>query len=156
MIKQLLAYGGIFVEADLPSPLMGYPGALGLDFSEDSGDFAKILKTVEDAIVERGGAGRFGTWAVSDYYVHAAGLAQHAMNVINGESDITDIEDIEEAFNTFSGDVEWGGSNYADIHSGAKVANVVLMFQDTYIMGNPGFYLKNTEVEIPEKYLFMK
>ncbi|MCX7656653.1 MAG: DUF3798 domain-containing protein, partial [Treponemataceae bacterium] len=26
LLKQLLAYGGMFVEADLPSPLMGYPG----------------------------------------------------------------------------------------------------------------------------------
>ena len=27
--SSFVAYGGIFVEADLPSPLMGYPGALG-------------------------------------------------------------------------------------------------------------------------------
>ena len=26
-------YGGYFIEADLPSPLMGYPGALGLDLT---------------------------------------------------------------------------------------------------------------------------
>ena len=35
--KQLLAYG-FFIEADLPSPLMGYPGALGLDLSAQAGD----------------------------------------------------------------------------------------------------------------------
>ncbi|MFA7565678.1 MAG: DUF3798 domain-containing protein, partial [Alkalispirochaeta sp.] len=28
LLKQLIEYGGYFVEADLPSPLMGYPGAL--------------------------------------------------------------------------------------------------------------------------------
>ena len=28
LLKQLLQYGGYFIEADLPSPLMGYPGAL--------------------------------------------------------------------------------------------------------------------------------
>ena len=26
LLKQLLQYGGYFIEADLPSPLMGYPG----------------------------------------------------------------------------------------------------------------------------------
>ena len=30
LLKQLLEYGGYFVEADLPSPLMGYPDALGI------------------------------------------------------------------------------------------------------------------------------
>ena len=36
LLKQLLAYGGYFIEADLPSPLMGYPGALGLDLTEEA------------------------------------------------------------------------------------------------------------------------
>ena len=46
LLKQLLQYGGYFIEADLPSPLMGYPGALGLDLTEEAGDFDKILKKV--------------------------------------------------------------------------------------------------------------
>lgn len=50
LLKQLLDYGGYFVEADLPSPLMGYPGALGLDLSKEKGDFPAIMKKVEDAI----------------------------------------------------------------------------------------------------------
>ena len=33
LLKQLLQYGGYFIEADLPSPLMGYPGALGIDLT---------------------------------------------------------------------------------------------------------------------------
>ena len=49
LLKQLLAYGGYFIEADLPSPLMGYPGALGVDLTEANGDFTKILETVEAA-----------------------------------------------------------------------------------------------------------
>ena len=62
LLKSLLEYGGYFIEADLPSPLMGYPGALGLDLTEEAGDFDKILAKVEKAICEKGGAGRFGTW----------------------------------------------------------------------------------------------
>ena len=87
LLKQLLAYGGYFIEADLPSPLMGYPGALGVDLTEEAGDFAKILAKVESAINEKGGEGRFGTWAYSYGYTCSAGLAQHAMNVIDGVSD---------------------------------------------------------------------
>ncbi len=78
LLKQLLECGGYFIEADLPSPLMGYPGALGLDLTEEAGDFEKILTKVESAIVEKGGADRFGTWAYSYGYTTTAGLALHA------------------------------------------------------------------------------
>ena len=60
LLKQLLEYGGYFIEADLPSPLMGYPGALGIDLTAEAGDYAKILAKVEEAICEKGGADRFG------------------------------------------------------------------------------------------------
>ena len=84
LLKQLLAYGGYFIEADLPSPLMGYPGALGLDLSAEAGDFSAILKKVESAIVSKGGAGRFGTWAYSYGFTTTAALAQHAINIVEG------------------------------------------------------------------------
>ena len=61
LLKQLMEYGGYFIEADLPSPLMGYPGALGIDLTAEAGDFDKILAKVESTIVERGGADHFGT-----------------------------------------------------------------------------------------------
>lgn len=35
IIKRIAEDGGYFVEADLPSPTMGYPGALGIKFTED-------------------------------------------------------------------------------------------------------------------------
>ena len=78
LLKQLLEYGGYFIEADLPSPLMGYPGALGIDLTEEQGDFEKILAKVEASINEKGGAGKFGTWAYSYGYTLSAGLAEHA------------------------------------------------------------------------------
>jgi len=46
LLKQLMTYGGYFIEADLPSPLMGYPGALGIDLSAEAGDFKAILAKV--------------------------------------------------------------------------------------------------------------
>ena len=152
LLKQLLAYGGYFIEADLPSPLMGYPGALGLDLTAEAGDFEKILAKVESAVVEAGGADRFGTWAYSYGYTTTAGLAQHAMNVINGESELADIDDIAKAYEVFSPGAEWNGSNYTNATTGVKADNTFLVYQDTYIMGNPGHYMGSTQVEVPEKY----
>ena len=156
LLKQLLAYGGYFIEADLPSPLMGYPGALGIDLTEAAGDFDKILAAVEAAVVEKGGAGRFGTWAYSDGYTVSAGLAQHAYNVITGESELCDIDDISKAFQEYSPKAEWNGSGYTDATTGVKSENVFLVYQDTYIMGNPGHYMGSTQIEVPEKYFTVK
>ena len=156
LLKQLLESGGYFIEADLPSPLMGYPGALGLDLTAEAGDFPAILAKVESAINEKGGAGRFGTWAYSYGYTVSAGLAQHAMNVINGESDLLDIDDISKAYEVFSPGAEWNGSSYTNAETGAKADNVFLIYQDTYIMGDPGRYMGATSVEVPEEYFTTK
>ena len=156
LLKQLLAFGGFFIEADLPSPLMGYPGALGLDLTAEAGDFEKILAKVEAAVVEKGGAGKFGTWAYSYGYTVSAGLAQHAMNVINGESELTDIYDIAKAYQVFSPNAEWNGSSYTNAETGVKSDNTFLVYQDTYIMGNPGRFMGSAQVEVPEKYFTIK
>ncbi len=152
LIKVLLEKGGYFIEADLPSPLMGYPGALDLDFTGDAGDFDKVLNTVEDAVVNAGGAGRFGTWVYSYGYSMSLGLAEHARNVILGESDLTNKDDIAKALGSFAEDAEWNGSRYTDAVTGKTSDNVYLVYQDTYIFGNPGRYMGITNVEIPEKY----
>ena len=156
LLKSLLEYGGYFIEADLPSPLMGYPGALGLDLTEEAGDFDKILAKVEEAVCEKGGAGRFGTWAYSYGYTVSAGLAQHALNVINGESELCDVDDIAKAFTKYSPKASWNGSNYTNADTGVKLDNVFLVYQDTYIMGDPGFFMGSTDVEVPEKYFTLK
>ena len=156
LLRGLLENGGYFIEADLPSPLMGYPGALGIDLTEEAGDFEKILTKVESAIVEKGGAGRFGTWAYSYGYTVSAGLAQHAMNVIDGKSELTDIDAISKAYEEFSPKASWNGSQYTNVDTGVKSDNTFLVYQDTYIMGDPGKYMGSTEVEVPEKYFTTK
>ncbi len=156
LLKQLLEYGGYFIEADLPSPLMGYPGALGIDLTAEAGDFEKILAKVEEAVNEKGGAGRFGTWAYSYGYTVSAGLAQHAMNVIDGVSELDDIDDIAKAYEVFSPKAAWNGSNYTNVETGVKSDNVFLVYQDTYIMGDPGKFMGSTDIEVPEKYFTIK
>ena len=152
LLKQLVEYGGYFIEADLPSPLMGYPGALGLDLTEEAGDFEKILTKVESAIVEKGGADHFGTWAYSYGYTLSAGLALHAKNVLDGKSELKDMDDVAAALQVYSPKAAWNGASYTNATTGAKSENVFLIYQDTYIMGDPGHFMGNADVEIPEKY----
>lgn len=154
LLKQLLAYGGYFIEADLPSPLMGYPGALGIDLSAEAGDFPAILKKVEQAVISKGGAGRFGTWAFSYGYTTTAGIAQHAINVLNGESELLKLSDLMKAYGKFTPGAKWNGSFYTDINTGVRAKNHVLIYQDTYIMGK-GF-MGTPEVVVPEKYFLIK
>ena len=156
LLKMLLEHGGYFIEADLPSPLMGYPGALGIDLTAEAGDFQKILAKVEQAVVEKGGASRFGTWALSYGYTVSAGLAEHARNVILGTSELNDIDAISAAYGVFSPGAEWNGSNYTNVDTGVKSDNIFLIYQDTYIMGDPGYYMESTKVEVPEKYFTVK
>ena len=152
LLQRLLELGGYFIEADLPSPLMGYPGALGLDLTEEAGDFEKILAKVESALVEKGAADRFGTWAYSYGYTLSAGLAEHAKNVIEGKCEITDMDAVAEALNVYSPKAQWNGAGYTNATTGVKSDNVFLIYQDTYIMGDPGRFMGNADVEIPEKY----
>ena len=152
LIGKLLECGGYFIEADLPSPLMGYPGALDLDLSWDTGDFKEIVNEVEKVIVEKGGAGRFGTWTNSYGYVASAGLAEHARKVILGESKLGDIEDLSKDFGVYSPDSPWNGYQYTEAKTGKKTDNVILVYQDTYIMGDPGHYMGSTKVKVPDKY----
>ena len=152
LLKRLLECGGYFIEADLPSPLMGYPGALGIDLTEEAGDFEKILTKVESAIVEKGGADHFGTWAYSYGYTLSAGLALHAKNVLDGKSELKDTDDVAAALQVYSPKAAWNGASYTNATTGAKSENVFLIYQDTYIMGDPGHFMGNATVEIPEKY----
>ena len=150
LLKQLFAYGGIFVEADLPSPLMGYPGALGLDLSKEAGDFPAILKKVEAAVVAKGGAGRFGTWAFSYGYSLTAGLGEYAKNVIEGKAKKGNLSDVFKALAKYTPGAKWNGAYYVDMGTGVRAKNQVLIYMDTYIFGK-GF-LPTTKQKVPEKY----
>lgn len=156
LLKKLLECGGYFIEADLPSPLMGYPGALGIDLTQEAGDFEKILAKVEKEVCNQGGAGRFGTWAYSYGYTVSAGLAEHAVNVLKGDSELCNMEDIAKAYQVYSPKAEWNGSNYVNVETGVKADHIFLVYQDTYIMGNPGHFMGATKLEIPEKYFTVK
>lgn len=154
LLKQLFAYGGMFIEADLPSPLMGYPGALGIDLSAEAGDFKKILKKVEDTVVAKGGAGRFGTWAYSYGFSLSAGLGEYARRIIDGEAKLQNMADLSAALNKFTPGAKWKSSTYIDASTGVRSKNHALLFMDTYVFGKG--YLPSTQQEVPEKYYNVK
>jgi hypothetical protein len=154
LLRQLLNYGGMFVEADLPSPLMGYPGALGIDLSAEAGDFSAILKKVEDAVVAKGGAGKFGTWAFSYGFTVSAGLGEFAKRILDGKASLDSTADLYAALGEFTPGAKWNGGYYIDANTGVRARNQLLVYMDTYIMGR-GF-LPTTSQTVPEKYYQIK
>ena len=151
LIRQVVEHGGIFVEASLPSPLLGYPGALGIDLKAEQGDFPAIMKKIDAVVVAKGGKGRLGTWSYSFPYSLTVGLTQHAINVIEGQSKMTNLQDIFKAFGKYTPGAKWGGSYYVDGSTGVKLNNFVMLLQDTYIFGHG--YILSAEADVPEKYL---
>ncbi|MDD2334893.1 MAG: DUF3798 domain-containing protein [Mesotoga sp.] len=151
LLKRVAELGGYFIEADLPSPLMGYPGSLGVSFTEEeTGNWPAILAKVEEAVVDKGGAGRMGTWAYSLGYTTTAALAEHAKNVIEGKCEVDDFDAVMAAFAEYTPGAAWNGSYYVDA-DGIDQENYLLIYQDTYIFGKG--YMGITEVEVPEKFL---
>ncbi len=156
LIRQVLDYGGYMIEQDSASPMMGYPEALNLDVNTTGVDFEAILHQVEAGVVAQGGAGRFGTWPYSYGYITSAGLAQHAINVIEGKSELLDLGAIAEAFKVFSPGAGWNISAYVNAETDTPFPNGVLVYEDTYIMGDPGHAMGGTAIEIPETYFKLK
>jgi len=154
LLKQLFAYGGMFVEADLPSPLMGYPGALGIDLSAEAGDFPAILKKVENAVIAKGGAGKFGTWAFSYGFTASAGLGEFAKRILDGKAKLENTADLYAALGEFTPGAKWNGGFYIDAATGVRARNQLLIYMDTYIMGK-GF-LPTTAQTVPDKYYQIK
>jgi hypothetical protein len=151
LIRQIVQYGGVMVEASLPSPLLGFPGALGIDLKAEQGNFPAIMDKIEKVIVAKGAAGRLGTWRWSFQYSDTVGLVQHAMNVVDGKSQMTNLADIFKAFGQYTPGTKWAGSYYIDGSTGVKVNNFVMLLQDTYIFGKG--YIHSADVKVPEKYL---
>ena len=154
MLRQIVKYGGIFVEASLPSPVMGYPGALGIDLSKEKGDWPAILKKVEDVIVAAGGKDRLGTWAYSYGYTNSAALAEFGKRIVEGKAKVDSMKDLIDCYNEFTPGAGWNASYYTDAGTGIRNRKMVMVYQDTYIFGKG--YLGLTAEEVPEKYYGIK
>jgi hypothetical protein len=139
LIKQLLASrNGLFVEADLPSPLMGYPGALGLDLKKEAGNFPAILRKVQAGVLA----------------TVSAGLGEYAIRVVEGKARRNSLPDLFAAYGKWTPGAKWNGALYTDTSTGVKVKNLALVYMDTYIFGglNGQPFLPTTSVKVPAKY----
>lgn len=154
LLKRVAELGAIFVEPDLPSPIMGYPGAFGIDLKAEAGNWPAILKKVEETVVAKGGAKRMGTWAFSYGYTATEGLVEYGKNVVEGTMEKGNLADVLKAFGQYTPGAEWNGSLYTDRASGAEIKNHVMVYQDTYVFGQ-GF-IGNTKEKVPEKFKTIK
>ena len=160
LLKRIANDGGYFIEADLPSLLMGYPGALGVELADVAGDFPAILKRVEEAVVNAGGAGRMGTWAYSFGFYTTVTLGEYGKKLV--EEGVTPetlrrklkLSDVQTVYEANTPGAGWNGSIYTDINTGVEKKNHFLVYQDTYVFGKG--YLGMTDVEVPEKYFTIK
>jgi len=154
LLRQLIRVGGYFPEDSLPSPIKGYPGALGIDLTAEKGNFPAILKKVEQAVIDAGGSGRFGTWPYSYGYSASVGMGELAKRVIEGTAKIDSMQDIFTALGEATPGAKWNGIYYQDAATGVRARNQVLVYMDTYIFGNG--YMHTTDVTVPEKYFNIK
>ena len=151
LLRGVAAGGAIFVEQDLPSPIMGYPKAFSVDIQSMAGDWKAINTAVEEAVVAKGGDKRMGTWAYSLGYSLTLGAVDHVMNVLKGEGELLNQEQIVAAIQNYTEGAKWMAENYIDRASGETKDNHFLLSQDTYVYGRG--YLGMDKVKVPEKYL---
>ncbi|MDD2351564.1 MAG: DUF3798 domain-containing protein [Synergistaceae bacterium] len=154
LLKQVAKYGAIFVEPDLPSPLMGYPGAFGIDLSKEAGNWPAIVKKVEAAVIKAGGKARMGTWAYSYGWSTTCALAEYGKRIVEGKAKLYNLKDLWKCYDKFTPGAAWNGAQYFDVAKGVKNKKFTLVYQDTYVFGKG--YMKATDVVVPEKYLTIK
>ena len=150
LLKRIAELGGYFVEADLPSPLMGYPGALGIDLSQERGDWPAILKKVEEVVEKAGGKGRMGTWAFSYGYTTTAALAEFGRRVVEEKAKVDSLKDLVACYGEFTPGARWSANYYTDAGTDVRNRKMVMVRQDTYVLGKG--YLGVADVEVPEAY----
>jgi hypothetical protein len=150
LLRQVAESGSLFIEADTPSPALGYPGAFGVEIPECSYDWQAILKEIEEAVVKAGGSGRMGTWVYSIGFNQSAAMAEFGRLLAEGKTQLSDTKTLLDCYGKFSPGAEWNGSYYMDAVTAKPLKNYFLIYQDTYIFGRG--YMKTPEVEIPLKY----
>lgn len=131
IIKKTLEYGAIFVEQDLPSPILGYKEALDI---KDDADNIDILRK-EEMLLYKKNPDRMGTWVYSYGSSTTELLVELAMRCIKGEIDKPDIKNVRQIFEEINPDVSWKADYYVDGKSGKEASNHILVYQDTYIFG---------------------
>ena len=154
LLKQVAKQGAIFVEPDLPSPLMGYPGAFGIDLKDEAGDWPAIMKKVEKAVIDAGGKGRMGTWPYSYGWSTVCALAEYGKRITEGKAKLYNLKDLWKCYDKYTPGADWNGAPYYDMAKQMKIKKFVLVYEDTYVFGRG--YMGVTKEKVPEKYIKLK
>jgi hypothetical protein len=144
----------IFVEPGSASPILGFPGALGLNLSAEAGNWPAIMSKIDKTLVAKGAGGRLGTWPYSSGYVFIAGLAELGKRVVEGKAKLSNTKDIYAALEKYSAGSSWSGSYYTDASTGIRSRVELLVYMDTFVFGRG--YMKTTSLKVPAKYFTMK
>ena len=154
LLKQVAKQGALFVEPDLPSPLMGYPGAFGIDLKKEAGNWPAIMKKVEKAVVAAGGKGRMGTWPYSYGWSTTCALAEYGKRIVEKKAKPYNLKDLWACYAKYTPGAQWNGAPYYDMAKQMKIKKFVLVYEDTYVFGKG--YMGVTNVKVPEKYIKIK
>ena len=152
LLKMVIQGGAIYAYAT--GPLLGFPGALGLDLSAEKGNFPAITAKVQAAVVAAGDSGHIATWAWSKGYSFAAGLGEYAKNIIEGTAKLGNKADLLAALVKYTPGAAWSGIPYKDLNTGKTLTNNLMMTMDSLCLGKG--YMGTTKNGVPAKYLSIK
>lgn len=153
MLLKVAELGALFVEQDLPSPILGYPGALGIDLKEAAGDFNKIVEKEEEVLSEKN-PGRMGTWKYSYGFSTTQALIELGKRMVESGNDMMNTDDVKTVLGDMTPGAAWNVSTYVDRTNMEERKNHILVLQDTYVFGK-GF-LKMTDEEVPDIYKMLE
>ncbi len=104
LIKAVILAKALYPEQCCPSPTHGYPGAIGLEVTNDiKGDYAKIFKAIEAKIVAAGMAGRMATWPVPGPYLLTTANVEIAKRAVEGTLDLKNDKAIQAVIEEVAG-----------------------------------------------------
>lgn len=97
-IRASMDAGIIFPEQCCPSPFHGYPGALGIEITEDrKGDVDHIIEQISIKVAEQGNSGRMATWVAPINMIFVEAGVELAIQHLQNGLDLSDQAAVEEA-----------------------------------------------------------
>lgn len=106
IIAKALELKYIMAEQCCPTPLQGFPAAMGLEIStEGPVDFAKVNEQIAQKAAEAGMTGRLSTWPISVSMFFPQFAAEVAMGMVEGDivQDDIDVEQLEKPAREIAG-----------------------------------------------------
>ena len=138
-----------------PPHLMGYPGALGIDLTAEAATSRRSLPRSRPPSAKRAAraASAPGLTPTATPFRRPC-PARHERHQRRERA--CRHRRYRQGLPPVLPDASWNGSNYTNATTGVKADNTFLVYQDTYIMGDPGWFMHATDVEVPEKYFTVK